>query len=71
LQLNVRGIGSARRLQIFMPDLSDIPRNKVNQNISIEWMKNRNLPPPADIVASEPRPTLLADQGSTAVLLGQ
>ncbi|MCU1257181.1 MAG: hypothetical protein JWO80_66 [Bryobacterales bacterium] len=36
-------------LQIFMPDLDKIPRNKANQNISIEWFKNRNAPPPADV----------------------
>ncbi len=33
-------------LQIFMPDLSTIPENKATQKISIEWMKNRSLPPP-------------------------
>lgn len=33
-------------LQIFMPDLSTIPQNKTTQNISIEWMKNRAIPPP-------------------------
>jgi hypothetical protein len=33
-------------LQIFMPDLSAIPQDKATQNISIEWMKNRALPPP-------------------------
>jgi hypothetical protein len=38
-------------LQIFMPDLRDIPPSKTNQNISIEWLKNRNLPPPADITS--------------------
>ncbi len=36
-------------LQIFMPDLRDIPRNKTNQSISLEWLKNRNLPPPAAV----------------------
>jgi hypothetical protein len=36
-------------LQIFMPDLDTLPHNKANQNISIEWMKNRNLPPPPDV----------------------
>ena len=36
-------------MQIFMPDLDKIPRNKANQNISIEWFKNRNAPPPADV----------------------
>jgi hypothetical protein len=37
-------------LQIFMPDLSQIPANKANQNISIEWLKNRNLPPPSSVL---------------------
>ena len=36
-------------LQIFMPDFREIPTNKANQNISIEWFKNRNLPPPRDV----------------------
>jgi hypothetical protein len=38
-------------LQIFMPDLREIPRDKATQNISIEWLKNRNLPPPPDVVS--------------------
>ncbi len=37
----------AAGLQIFMPDLDEIPQNKTNKNISIEWLKNRNAPPPA------------------------
>jgi len=36
-------------LQIFMPDLANIPRNAANQNVSIEWMKNRNAPVPPDV----------------------
>ncbi len=36
-------------LQIFMPDVSKLPRTMANQNISIEWMKDRNKPPPADV----------------------
>jgi hypothetical protein len=36
-------------MQIFMPDLDNIPVNKANQNISIEWMKNRNVAPPPDV----------------------
>src|SRR5690348_2808066 len=36
-------------LQIFMPDVEQIPKTKQNQDISMEWMKNRNLPPPPDI----------------------
>jgi hypothetical protein len=38
-------------LQIFMPDLDEIPHNKANQNISVEWLKNRNAPPPADVTS--------------------
>ena len=37
-------------LQIFMPDIEKIPRNKVNSDISVQWMKNRNIPPPADVM---------------------
>ena len=33
-------------LQIFMPDRREI---KPNRNISIEWMKNRNVPPPPNL----------------------
>lgn len=36
-------------LQIFMPDLDTLPHNNANQNISLEWLKNRNLSPPADL----------------------
>jgi hypothetical protein len=36
-------------LQIFMPDLDDLRKNKAGQNISLEWLKHRNLPPPPDI----------------------
>jgi hypothetical protein len=38
-------------LQIFMPDFREIPHNKATQNISIEWFKNRNIPPPPDVVS--------------------
>jgi hypothetical protein len=38
-------------LQIFMPGLDQIPHNKANQNISIEWFKDRTTPPPADITS--------------------
>jgi len=38
-------------LQIFMPDLDTIPHNKANQNISLEWLKNRNISPPSDLTA--------------------
>ena len=36
-------------LQIFMPDVDSLPHNRANQNISMEWLKNRNLPPPAEV----------------------
>ena len=36
-------------LQIFMPDLDNIPHNTANQNISMEWLKNRNAPVPPDV----------------------
>jgi hypothetical protein len=38
-------------LQIFMPDLDTLPKNKENQNISMEWLKHRNLPPPPEITS--------------------
>ena len=39
-------------LQIFMPDLGNVPKtNKASQGISMEWLKNRNLPPPPDVVS--------------------
>ncbi len=38
-------------LQIFMPDLDSLPKNKPAQNISLEWLKHRNLPPPPDLTA--------------------
>jgi hypothetical protein len=37
-------------LQIFMPDLRSVPQNETTQNIGIEWMKNRDLPPPKDVL---------------------
>lgn len=33
-------------LQIFMPDLDTLPKSKANQNISMEWLKHRNMSPP-------------------------
>jgi hypothetical protein len=36
-------------LQIFMPDLRDIPPNQDNKNISLQWLRNRNLPPPPEV----------------------
>ncbi len=38
-------------LQIFMPDLSKIPHTRENQNISMEWLKNRNVAPPPGITS--------------------
>ncbi|MFL6354399.1 MAG: hypothetical protein ACJ74Z_21460 [Bryobacteraceae bacterium] len=38
-------------VQIFMPDLREIPQDKASHNISIEWLKNRNIPPPPDVVS--------------------
>jgi hypothetical protein len=38
-------------LQIFMPDLDSLPKNNATQNISMEWLKHRNLPPPPDITS--------------------
>jgi hypothetical protein len=37
-------------LQIFMPDVDDVP-HKANQTISMEWLKNRNAPPPPDVTS--------------------
>ena len=37
-------------LQIFMPDIDKVSRNKANQAISLEWAKNRNLPPPPGLM---------------------
>ena len=38
-------------LLIFMPDLDTLLLSKGKQNISMEWMKHRNLPPPPDVTA--------------------
>jgi hypothetical protein len=38
-------------LQIFMPSLDQIPAEKKNHSISMEWLKHRNVPPPADITS--------------------
>ena len=38
-------------LQIFMPDLDNIPHTKANTDISMEWLKNRNAPPPPDVTS--------------------
>ena len=36
-------------LEIFMPDLDELPPQRVPHSISKEWLKNRNLPPPPDV----------------------
>jgi hypothetical protein len=36
-------------LEIFMPDLDQLPKQHAPQSISKEWLKNRNLPPPPDV----------------------
>src|ERR1700686_3084723 len=38
-------------LQIFMPDLDTLPKTKASQNISMEWLKHRNLPPPPEVTS--------------------
>jgi hypothetical protein len=38
-------------LQIFMPDLDTLPKTKVGQSVSLEWLKNRNVPPPPDVTS--------------------
>jgi hypothetical protein len=38
-------------LQIFMPDLDNLPKNSGSRNISMEWLKHRNLPPPPDVTS--------------------
>jgi hypothetical protein len=36
-------------LRIFMPDIDRVPSTKRNKDISLHWVKNRNIPPPADV----------------------
>ncbi len=38
-------------LLIFMPDLDTLPKNNASRNISMEWLKHRNLPPPPDVIS--------------------
>lgn len=39
-------------LQIFMPSLDELRLNsKAKQNVSMEWLKHRNLPPPSNITS--------------------
>ena len=40
---------AAAGLEIFMPDIDELPPQRVPQGISKEWLKNRNLPPPPDV----------------------
>jgi hypothetical protein len=39
-------------LQMFIPDLRDIRSKPAQQNDSIQWFKDRNIPPPPQIAAS-------------------
>ena len=36
-------------LRIFMPDIEKVPPTEANRRINVEWMKDRNIPPPADV----------------------
>ena len=38
-------------LQIFMPDLDTLPKIKSGRSVSLEWLKNRNVPPPPDVTS--------------------
>ena len=38
-------------LQIFMPDLDTLPKAKAGQNVTLEWLKHRDLPPPSDVTS--------------------
>lgn len=38
-------------LQIFMPDLDTLSKTNRKQNIGLEWLKHRNLPPPPDVTS--------------------
>ena len=38
-------------LEIFMPDLDELPHTIKNHNISMEWLKNRNAAPPPDVTS--------------------
>jgi len=37
-------------LRVFMPDSSKVPANAANDQIRLQWMKNRNQPPPSDLL---------------------
>ena len=36
-------------LRIFMPDIEKVPSTEANRRINVEWMKNRNVPPPPGV----------------------
>lgn len=38
-------------MQIFMPDLDLAKTKKARQDLSIEWMKNRNISPPPEVMS--------------------
>lgn len=42
-------------LQIFIPDRRDLKSQRAPQNDSIQWFKDRNIPPPPQITASMKR----------------
>lgn len=37
-------------LRIYMPDIDRIPRSDAERSISLQWLKNRNLPPPPGLL---------------------
>ncbi len=37
-------------LRIFMPDVDRIPHNQEARDVTLQWMKNRNLPPPPGLI---------------------
>ncbi len=43
-------------LEIFMPDLDEVPHKKATQSVTLEWLKDRNRPVPADVSAKLPSP---------------
>ncbi len=36
-------------LRIFMPDIEKVRPTAANRRINVEWMKNRNIPPPEEV----------------------
>ncbi len=45
-------VTSQAALQIFMPDFREVQPAKATLDTSIEWFKNRNIPPPPQITAA-------------------